>query len=274
MAAPAAGDTAGEVLIDPAALAFYQRILRLMLDAGIPFLVGGAYSFARYTGIERHTKDFDIFVREADRDRLLALLAGEGCETDCPYPHWLAKARCDDAFVDIIYSSGNGIAIVDDEWFTNAVDEEVLGFRVKLCPVEESIWSKAFIQERERYDGADIAHLIYAQGQQMDWRRLLRRFGSHYRVLFAHLVLFGFIYPGAQDRLPGWVLDRLWRRIERERQGAAGNSNVCRGTLLSRAQYLVDVEKWGMEDARLHPSVQMDEADIELWTAAIEGEDQ
>ena len=31
----------------------------------MPFLVGGAYAFARYTGIERHTKDFDVFVRAA-----------------------------------------------------------------------------------------------------------------------------------------------------------------------------------------------------------------
>jgi hypothetical protein len=27
---------------------------------------------------------------------------------------------------------------------------------VKLMPVEESIWTKAFIMERERFDGADI----------------------------------------------------------------------------------------------------------------------
>ena len=26
------------------------------------------------------------------------------------------------------------------------------------------IWSKAFIMERERYDGADIAHLIWRAG--------------------------------------------------------------------------------------------------------------
>ena len=40
-----------------------------------PFLVGGAYAFARYTGIERHTKDFDVFVRPRDFDRALDAFA-------------------------------------------------------------------------------------------------------------------------------------------------------------------------------------------------------
>ena len=54
---------------------FYRRILRALLDSGVPFLVGGAYAFARYTGIVRHTKDLDIFCREQDREHVLELLA-------------------------------------------------------------------------------------------------------------------------------------------------------------------------------------------------------
>jgi len=41
------------------------------------------------------------------------------------------------------------------------------------------IWSKAFIMERDRYDGADIAHIIRTCGKGLDWSRLLHRFGSH-----------------------------------------------------------------------------------------------
>jgi hypothetical protein len=32
--------------------------------------------------------------------------------------------------------------------------------------------------ERERFDGADVAHIILAYGDRLDWRRLLERFGS------------------------------------------------------------------------------------------------
>ncbi len=144
--------------LDPETREFYRRSLLQLKDAGVDFLVGGAYAFERYTGIARHTKDFDIFVRRADCERALSVLSGAGCRTELTFPHWLGKAYCGDAFVDVIFSSGNGVAEVDDVWFANAVDDESLGIPVKLCPPEEMIWSKSFVMERERFDGADVAH--------------------------------------------------------------------------------------------------------------------
>ena len=73
---------------------------------------------------------------------------------------------------------------------------------VQIAPAEETIWSKAFVMERERFDGADVAHLILGHGDKLDWQRLLERFGPHWRVLLAHLVLFGFIFPSARSRVP------------------------------------------------------------------------
>jgi hypothetical protein len=261
---------ADQVELTPETRAFYCGVLHALAESGVPFLVGGAYAFARYTGIVRHTKDFDLFVRPADRDRVLAVLAGNGCETDVPFPHWLAKARCGEDFVDVIYCSGNGVAAVDDEWFARAVDGEVLDLPVKLVPPEEMIRSKAFVQERERYDGADIAHLIRARGRTLDWRRLLHRFGPHWRVLFQHLIAFGFIYPGERDAVPDWLLRELWRRTEAELARGPAPTDVCRGTLLSRQQYLPDIECWGYADARLHPRVAMTADEIGIWTEAID----
>ena len=43
---------------------------------------------------------------------------------------------------------------------TNGKQDLVLDKEVKLCPPEEIIWSKSFIMERERFDGADINHLL------------------------------------------------------------------------------------------------------------------
>ena len=106
----------------------------------------------------------------------------------------------------MIFSSGIAVADVVDEWFEHAVKGEVLGLPVLLSPAEEMIWSKAFVMERERYDGADIAHLIRAIGHEIDWRRLLRRFDTRWRVLFSHLVMYGFIYPAERKQVPDWVL--------------------------------------------------------------------
>jgi hypothetical protein len=258
-----------QVVLSPEARACYRRAVHALRDAEQPFLIGGAYALAFYTGVVRHTKDFDVFVRPEDAAHALYVLAAAGFRTELTFPHWLGKAYQDDDFVDVIFSSGNGLVRVDDAWFTHGPAGEVLGESVRLCPAEEIIWSKGFIQERERYDGADINHLIRALGGNLDWPRLLGRFGPHWRVLLSHLVLFGFVYPGERDRVPSGVMGELLRRLEEEEHGPAADRRVCRGTLLSREQYLVDVQQWCYADARLVPGGPMSATDIGHWTAAI-----
>jgi hypothetical protein len=248
----------------------YGTALARLAESGIPFLVGGAFALERYTGIARDTKDLDIFLRPRDVETALAQFGSLGCRTETPFPHWLAKAITADGVVDFIYSSGNGVAHVDDGWFAHAVESHVMGAPVKLCPPEETIWSKALIMERERYDGADVAHLIRALGPGLDWHRLLRRFGPHWRVLFSHLVLFGFIYPGERWRIPAGVMRELTDRLAGEVDGRAHDDRLCYGTLLSREQYLPDVKSWGYRDARLAPTGSMTVDDIERWTSGIE----
>jgi hypothetical protein len=138
-------------------------------------------------------------------------------------------------------------------------------------PAEEMIWSKGFIMERERFDGADVAHIIQARADCLDWRRLLMRFGAHWRVLFSHLVLFGFVYPSERARVPAWIIQELSRRLARETASlpVEGRARVCRGPLLSRAQYLVDIEERGYHDVRLTHESAMNEDDISLWTDGI-----
>jgi hypothetical protein len=260
--------TSGEGIQDQQALDFYRDALQSLAGAEVPFLVGGAYAFHRYAQIARYTKDFDIFVMGRDVDRLIDVLAGRGYDARLLYPHWLAKVRSGDAFMDVIFNSGNGVVPVDDEWFDHAPQAEVLGLTMKLCPVEEMIWSKSFVIERERTDAADVAHLIRHCAGWLNWPRLVRRYGANWRVLLAHLVFFGFIYPDERARVPESVMRELMGRLERELT-VNGTERVCNGTLLSREQYLVDVEKWGYEDARIFPRGSMTPEDIATWSEAI-----
>jgi hypothetical protein len=256
--------------LSPEAVAFYRAALAALIDRKADFLVGGAYALGHYTGIVRDTKDFDIFVRPEDSKHVLQILSAVGCRTELTFPHWLGKAYCGEYFVDVIFSSGNGVCRVDDGWFAHAVQADLLGFPIRLCPPEELIWSKGFVQERERFDGADIAHLLRACGPHLDWPRLVRRFGPHWRVLLGHLIAFGFIYPGERATVPDQVLEGLWRNTKEEMATPPAAEKVCRGTLLSREQYLIDIEKWGYSDARLAPSGTMSPAAVEQWTEAIE----
>ena len=170
----------------------------------------------------------------------------------------------------MIFSSGNGVAEVDAEWFEHAVDGHVLDLAVRLCPPEEMIWQKAFVMERERYDGADVAHILRAHGQHLAWPRLLQRFDVHWRVLLSHLVLFGFVYPSERSQVPDGVLQELLSRLQEEMSAPPPSDRICQGTLLSRAQYLIDLDQFGYEDARLAPEGNMTRKEIAHWTAAIE----
>jgi hypothetical protein len=254
---------------DPAA-EFYIGALRALQETDIPFLVGGAFAFSHHVHMPRDTKDFDVFVRPQDLPRVLGELAKRGYETTIPYPHWLGKVQRGRHFMDVIFSSGNGVARVDDLWFEHAPSTNVLGLIVRLTPVEESIWSKAFVQERERYDGADIAHLLREAGPSLDWPRLLMRFGDHWRVLFSHLILFGFIYPDRRDNVPAWVIEELIRRLSVSRANL--QNDVCYGTLLSREQYRHDLDRLKYRDAREAPLGSMTRDEIARWTAPLESE--
>jgi hypothetical protein len=247
----------------------YARGLRALLEDGVPFLVGGGVAMAAYCGIRRFTKDLDVFVLPDDVPRVLGAFSRAGFRTETPFPHWLAKAYGDgQEFVDVIYNSGNGVAPVDGEWFSQAPTARVLGLHVSLCPPEETIWSKAFVMERERFDGADVAHLLLACGKRIDWPRLVRRFGEHWRVLLSHLVLFGYVYPDEAGCIPPIVMSVLLERLAEAPSPVDPCARTCRGTLLSREQYLPDLAR-GWRDARLPPTGSMSAEAVDRWTEAI-----
>jgi hypothetical protein len=250
--------------------AFYRRTLHVLSDARVPFLVGGSHALLNYTGIVRETKDFDLFIRRADLDAGLNALREAGYATEVTFPHWLAKAKQGHDVVDLVFSSGNGVCRVDDAWFENALEADVLGMPVKIAPVEELLWQKSYVMERERYDGADVAHILRTCAESLDWDRLLQRFDPHWQLLLSYLVLFGFIYPSERHRIPARVMGALTDRLQQELLSAPSEDRICRGTLTSRAQYLLDIGRYGYEDARLAPRGNMSAEDAVYWTWAIE----
>lgn len=243
--------------------------LRVMHERGIQFLVGGTFAFTQYTGVVRPTKDLDLFVSPDDLERTLRSLREAGFTTSVPFPHWLAKAKSPEIAMDLIFSSGNGVARVDADWFRYAADVVLYGIPVKLSPIEELIWSKSFVMERERFDGADVTHLMRARGHVIDWPRLIARYGSYRLVLAAHLLLFRFAYSDADQLIPRWVFDQVLGDLLPPPVEA--QERVCFGTLMSREQYLADVSQLGYADARLARQHMAPEA-LEIWTAAIADE--
>lgn len=226
-----------------------RAAVRALMDAGVPFVLGGAYAMRAYTGLDRDTKDIDICCRPEELEDALACLRGSGLRIERTDPRWLAKAFAPHGgYVDLIFGSGNGVCPIDSLWLVRAKRAFVLGLEVPIAAPEELICVKSFVQERDRFDGADIHHLLRCTADRLDWDFLLWRMGEHGEVLLAHLVLFRYAFPDERGKVPEWAFARLVSAAE----GAAATPRwrrTCRGTLLSRSQYNRDVQN-GLVDAR------------------------
>lgn len=240
---------------------FDHALLASLMRADVPFLVGGSVAMERHAGVTRRHEGLQLFIRRDDWPGAEAALNHNGIDTRIAFAHWLARASKGDRTADIVHNGRNGLTPVDAHWFDRPLFGDVAGLRVRLCPPEELIWSKAFVMDREQFDGADVLHLVRARRDGLDWDRLLELFERYPPVLLAHLVLFGFVYPGGADAVPPWVLAHLWSRLGDERGDEHGG--LCRGTVLARGQYLVDVEKWGYSDARMLPFGTMTRQEID-----------
>ena len=183
------------------------------------------------------------------------------------FSHWLGKATRDGHFVDLIFAGGNGWSKSTTTGWRTACRRSCSKCRCTWSPAEEMIWSKAFVMERERFDGADVTHILRKSGAAIDWVRLLRRFGPHAAVLLAHLRA----VPVRVPRTIATSCPRLGdgRTVAPRRAPRSAPAGLCRGTLVSREQYLVDVTEWGYLDAREMPHGRMTPQQIQEWTAAI-----
>lgn len=226
---------------------FYGDVLSFILESKIPFLVGGGYAFREYTGIHRDTKDLDIFCKTSDYERLLNLLAKKGWKTEITDARWIAKAFYKEQYIDIIFSTPNGVCPVDSTWFAHATVATLFEQNVRFLAAEELIWCKLYLCDRPRFDGADVQHLVLKTGKTLDWERLLMRMEAHWELLLTHLLLFRFVYPADRTAIPHWVMNELLDHLSEQLKSPLPKDRICRGPLLSRTQYEVDIKDWGYQ---------------------------
>jgi hypothetical protein len=228
----------------------YKRALRILNEAGVPYVVAGAYAIYEHTGIYRKTTDLDLFVEPSQVVPAMTALRAGGFRTKLAQSHWLAKAIDDPFFVDIIYGMGNGLALIDPDWYRHSTPAILAATPVRVAPAEELIWHRLFINERHRQDMADIAHLILCVGATLDWQRLVDKTGPHWPLLLAQLQMFYYVYPGYRSRVPDWVLANLLDRARAETGHEVPSETATRGTLISRFSFAIDINEWGFHDLR------------------------
>jgi len=228
--------------------AFYTDSLRELAKLQVPFLLAGTYAVSAYTGIARGTKDLDIFCKAGDFSRILAHFKALGYTIVIEDDRWLGKVFSDEHFFDVIFASPSGTMPVNDQWFEHARQIEVFGTLVSVIAPTELIWSKAFIQLRHRYDGADIVNIILKQHDEIDWHRLLAYMDLHWEVLFTHILNFRWVYPSRRHFVPRWLMDELIGRLRRQVDLPLPLTDICRGRTFSRIDYEMAVREWGFVD--------------------------
>jgi hypothetical protein len=241
--------THGEFWIPEEEREIYKRALDALNAAGIPYVVTGAYAIYEYTGIYRETTDLDLFAAPQHIVSAMRALRDAGFRTRLEAPHWLAKAKQGDLFVDLIFGMGNGLALVDEDWYRYSRPAILAARPVRVAPPEELIWHRLFIGERHRFDMADVVHLILHLGLDLDWNRLLQRVGDDWRLLGSQIHFFDYVYPEHRNRIPDHVRERL-QTLGRAAPKPGDGAPVCRGTMLSLYSFAIDVNEWGFRDIR------------------------
>jgi len=222
----------------------FREVLELMDREFVPVVVSGAFALHEHTGIWRDTKDLDLFLPAQEVPRALQVLERDGFKTEICDPVWLAKAHRGEYFVDLITGMSNAVVRVDYSWVKRASRSQVFGLSTRVLAPEELIASKIFVTRRERFDGADICHVIYGTRGQFDWRRLMTLVGEHWGMLLWALVLYQYVYPGNTHYVPQDVWEELLHRFKMELKHP--NSGVdFRGSLIDEKMFAIDVDEWG-----------------------------
>jgi hypothetical protein len=225
--------------IDPAEWRIYQRVMQEARRAGVRFAFGGAFATAVYTGDLRNTKDFDFYIMLHDRPAMIGAITRAGLHDHFEklrYDRdWIYRASADDVIVDAIWAMANQRAEVDELWLTTGPEVTIQGERVRAIPIEELIWSKLYVFQRDRTDWGDVFNLIAAQATDVDWNHLLDRLAEDAHLLAAALSVFAWLAPNRARDIP----QQIWLQLELRRPEPSDDPELTR-----RRANLLDTRPW------------------------------
>ncbi len=191
----------------------YQSAIKVLQSEGIPFLLGGGFALATFVGRWRDTKDIDFYIHPQDRERAATALRGAGFEDyydRLPYDrNWIVRNVKNDVIVDLIWAMANQRAQVDESWFQRVSEISIRGETLFLMPIEEFLWCKFYIVQRDHCDWIDILNVLYMHAESINWTSLLNRLGEDQPLLAGVLSVFAWMCPDRAGQLPRG----LWREL-------------------------------------------------------------
>ena len=216
----------------------YIKAIEAVRATGVPFMIGGAFGLACYTGRWRNTKDLDFYILPEHRDKVIEALSRAGFndyyDTLAYDRRWIYRSDNDGVIVDIIWAMANQRAEVEPNWFEHAPVVILHSQALQTVPAEELLWCKLYVLQRDRCDWPDVINILYAVGPDLDWDRILRRIGDDRSLLIGALSAFTWISPDRAALLPESI-----RALAAPGSNSAGNGEMER-----RRVQLLDSRPW------------------------------
>jgi hypothetical protein len=201
----------------PEERATFAAVLRELNRREIPFLMAGGFVFSHYSGLWRNTKDLDVVVTRANLERAVDAVLSQGLQDYYPVlPYdrsWIYRAYRplgeDKIIVDVIHQFANHADVIGDSWFAHAVSATFAGEPARFVAPEDLIWMKLMVFQRERCDWPDLFNVIRGLRGQLNWERLLRSAGEHWRLVGALVNVYDWLCPDERHFIPASVREEL-----------------------------------------------------------------
>jgi len=184
-----------------------------LAEAGVPVLLGGAMAMATYTRHWRSTKDIDVIIRPADRDKAIEALQaadfGDFYEREAYDRGWIFRGFTDGVLFDVFWQLPNLRVVIDDAWFERATPLRVQSTVYHAVPAEELIRVKLYVMQRERCDWVDALNVLAGAADTLDWHWLVHRMGRDLPLLHGMLAIFNWMSPERAKAIPSWLRAQL-----------------------------------------------------------------
>jgi hypothetical protein len=193
--------------------AVHREAVAALRQRGVRFAVGGGLAFSAWSGRWRNTKDVDLFLPPADHPAAVEALASVGFVDyfdQLPYDRkWIFRGYKDGLILDLIWQMANYRTAVEPDWVVRGQAIELWGDPIQALAVEELVWTKLYILQRERCDWPDLLNLLHTCGETMDWPYLLSNVGEDARLLAGLLSVYAWLHPEGAALLPDWLWPHL-----------------------------------------------------------------
>lgn len=191
----------------------YRDAALALREADVPFLLGGGFALAGYTGRSRNAKDMDFYIFEKDRPAAVRALTQVGFEdyfAKKAYDrNWIYRSTRSGVILDVIWAMANQRTQVDQIWFDRATPMTLRDLTFNVVPLEEFIWCKLYIVQRDHCGWIDVFNLLYDVGSRVDWDHLFKRVGEDWPLLKGLLSVYDWLCPSKARKLPEGLRRRL-----------------------------------------------------------------